>query len=253
MQHQFDLRLKEKEKQIDTLRKSVAEVKRKSEIGSQELQGESLELDLEEKLSLAFPMDKFSPVAKGVRGADLLQEVCNEMQESCGTIIWEAKNTMRWNPGWIEKLKDDQRQSSATIAVLVSVALPEDVTQFELIDGIWVCSLQSYLGLTVALRKYLVDLAFARQATQGKNEKVEMVYRYLAGDEFRQRIEAIVETFNAMHEQLFRERRAMEKNWKEREKQIERMTTNTVGLYGEMRGMIGPGLPVIKALELDDD
>ncbi len=252
LDQEFHFQLKEKEKQIDDLRASVAEVKRKSEVGSQELQGELLENDLETKLSQTFPQDNFLPVSKGVRGADILQEVINESQKICGTIIWEAKNAKRWSQGWIEKLKDDQRSASATFSVIVTSTLPDGINQFGQIDGVWVCNLHSYLGLTLALRKHLIDLSFVRQASLGKNEKVEMIYGYLSGEEFKQRIEAIVESFNAMQEQLIRERRAMEKIWKEREKQIDRMANNTVGMYGEMRGIIGSGLPTIKSLELDD-
>jgi len=253
MDKEYHLQLKEKEKQIEDLRKSVAEVKRKSEVGSQERQGEILEMDIEQNLSRAFPMDSFSPVSKGVRGADILHEIRNEIQQPCGTIIWEAKNAKRWNSAWMEKLKDDQRNSTATFAVLVTSVLPEGMINFGQIDGVWVSDVDSYIGLTIALRQHLVDITFARKASQGKNEKVEIVYQYLAGEEFKQRIEAIVESFNAMQEQLLRERRAMEKIWKEREKQIQRITTNTVGMYGEMRGIIGSSLPTIQSLELDDE
>lgn len=253
LDQEFTFQLSKKEKQIEDLRKSVAEVKRKSEVGSQEMQGELLELNLEEQLRTTFSHDQFSPVSKGVRGADILQNVRNELQESCGLIIWEAKNAKRWSQRWIEKLKDDQRQVSASFAVLVTSSMPDSIKNFGQIDGVWVCDLSTYLGLTVALRKHLIDVAFTRQASQGKNEKVEMIYQYLSGEEFKQRIEAIVESFNSMQAQLIRERRAMEKIWKEREKQIERMANNTIGMYGEMRGIIGSGLPSIKALELDDD
>lgn len=253
MDEEFGLRLLEKEKQIEDLRKSVAEVKRKTEVGSQELQGELLEMDIEERLSAAFPQDEITPVPKGVRGADLVQVVKNTLTENCGSIIWEAKNTKRWNQAWIEKLKDDQRNITAVFAVLVTTVLPPGIQRFGQVDGVWVCDLQSYTGLTIALRKYLIDLSFAQQASEGKNEKVEMIYRYLSGEEFKQRIEAIVDSFNSMQEQLARERRAMEKLWKEREKQIERITTNTVGMYGEMQGIIGSSLPRIKSLELDPD
>jgi len=209
-------------------------------------------MDLENQLKREFPRDRIAPVLKGIKGADLVQEVFDELQSRCGHIIWEAKNTKRWSPGWIGKLKDDQRDASATFAVLVTSVLPSNIERFGQIDGVWVCDVHSYLGLAVALRHHLIDIAFARKAAEGKNDKVEMVYRYLSGDEFKRRIEAIVESFNSIQEQLMRERRAMEKIWKEREKQIQRITLNTVGMYGEMRGIIGSGLPQIAALELDD-
>ena len=251
LHEEYSLQLREKEKQITDLRQSVAEVKRKSDVSSQERQGEVLEEDLESTLSRLFPLDNFSAVAKGTRGADILQEVCNDQAQPCGLIIWEAKNTQNWNNDWIEKLKEDQRRAGAVFAVIVSITLPRGLERFGQVEGVWVCDPRSYAGLTLALRKYLVDMQFTRLATQGKKDKMDLIYDYLSGDEFKHRIEAIVESFTAMQAQLAREKRAMEKLWKEREKQIEKVTGNTVGMYGEMQGIIGSGLPTIKALELD--
>lgn len=245
------LKLKEKEKQIEELKALLEEAKRKSEQGSLERQGEVLELDLEEVLRRSFPQDVIRPVPKGVRGADLVQEVRDEAFRPCGTIIWESKNAKLWNPAWIEKLKDDQRAAGASLAVLVSVTLPEGMRSFGLVEGVWVTGIGFYLPLAVALREQLIRVAFARKAAEGMHEKMEALYSYLSGDEFRHRVEAIVETFSAMQAQLARERRAMEKLWKEREKQIERVITNTVGMYGALRGIVGAKLPEIPALELE--
>lgn len=253
MHEEYHLQLQERERKLESFRNEIAQLKRKSEVGSQEAQGEVFEDDLENALRQQFPQDLFSPVAKGVRGADILQEVRDEMLESCGQIIWEAKNTKNYSQQWIEKLKDDQRQCGAKIAVLVTVALPPEVKNFAQIEGVWVCNANSYLALTVALRQHLIELNFARRSARGKSAKVELVYEYLSGDEFKSRIEAIVESFNSMQGQLLKERRAMEKIWKEREKQIQRITLNTVGMYGEMRGLMGSKVAQIPALELDED
>ncbi len=245
------LKLKEKEKQINDLRKSLEEAKRRSELGSQELQGEVLELDIQSCLEQQYPQDLVSPVPKGVRGADLIQTVRNHRIQPCGTIIWESKNTRNWQPLWLEKLKEDQRSVGANIAVIVSAALPPDVNGFGQIDGVWIASIRVWPALATALREQLIQVAYAHASSEGKQEKIEMLYRYLAGDQFRQRVQGIAEAFTAMQTQLDRERRAMERLWKEREKQIERVMTNTVGMYGEMRGLIGHTLPEIEALSLD--
>lgn len=247
------LRLKEKEKQIEDLRKALEDAQRKSQQGSQETQGEVLELDIEATLAEHFPDDEIRPVPKGMRGADILQKVRTRNGQSCGTIIWETKNTKHWSPAWIDKLKEDQRTVGAAVAILVSVALPEEISGFGRIDGVWIASLRSYPALAMALREQLTQVAFARNAQVGKNEKMEMLYQYLAGDEFRHRVDAIVEAFTAMDEQLHGERRAMERHWKEREKQIQRVIGNTAGMYGAMRGIIGQTMPEIQALSLESE
>ena len=248
-----ELKLKERDKQIDDLRKSLAEAKRKSEQGSMETQGEALELDLEANLGMHFPHDVIAPVAKGIRGADVVQTVHNANMADCGAIVWEAKNTKAWNSAWIEKLKDDQRAIGASQAVLVSVVLPEGIKTFGQLDGVWVTSVAAYIPLAMALRQQLVNVAFARSASEGKSEKMELVYQYLSGDAFRQKVEAIVETFVGMQEQLNREKRAYARIWKEREKQIDRIIENTAGMYGDVRGLIGTSVPEIQGLTLEGD
>ncbi|MBA2410555.1 MAG: DUF2130 domain-containing protein [Gammaproteobacteria bacterium] len=251
LSNEQNLKLREKEKQIDDLRKSLDDARRKSEQGSQETQGEVLEMNFEAALRAQFPCDRLKPVAKGQRGADLVHEVCNNLGEACGQILWEIKNTKHFSPGWIDKLKEDQRAAGASLSVLVSVALPEAVREFGQVNGVWVVGLRAWPALAVALRDQLVQVAFARAAAKGRRDKMALIYQYLSGDEFRHRVEAIVEGFTAMQTQLERERRAMEKLWKERERQIRCIVTNTVGMYGEMRGLIGAGMPEIEALELD--
>jgi hypothetical protein len=248
-----DLKLKERDKQIEDLRKSLAEAKRKSEQGSMETQGEALELDLEANLNSHFPHDRIAPVPKGIRGADIIQSVQNANLLDCGAIIWETKNTKAWNSAWIDKLKDDQRAIGANLAVLVSTELPEGIKTFSQLDGVWVSSVAACIPLAMALRQQLVQVTFARSASEGKSEKMEMVYEYLSGDAFRHKVEAIVETFVGMQEQLNKEKRAYTRLWKEREKQIERIIENTAGMYGDVRGLIGSAVPEIQALTLEDD
>jgi hypothetical protein len=186
-----------------------------------------------------------------MRGADLTQDVRDTALQPCGTMIWESKNTKQWSPNWLEKLKDDQRAAGASVAVLVSVSLPDGISSFGLVNGVWVSSLACFLPLAATLREQLIRVAFARKAAEGMHDKMASLYAYLSGDEFRQRVEANVETFRMMQDQLARERRAMEKLWKEREKQIDRLVLNTVGMYGSIRGIIGAKLPEIPALDLE--
>lgn len=245
------LRLKAKDQQIESLNKLLEEARRKSEQGSQERQGEVLELDIQASLEHRFPQDVIRPVPKGVRGADLIHEVRNGGGQICGSIIWEFKNTKNWSSAWIEKLKDDQRASCAALAVIVSTALPSEIAHFGHIDGVWVACLTAWPALAGVLREQIIQVAFAHAASQGKHDKMEILYRYLVGDEFKHRIEAIVEAFTSMQDQLHKERRAMERHWSEREKLINRVMINTSGMYGDLQGMVGATLPAIPALELD--
>ncbi len=245
------LKLKEKDKLIDELRQALDEAKRKSEQGLTERQGEVLELDVQAELERRFPQDVIAAVGKGVRGADLLHEVRDHALRLCGTIVWETKNTKHWQPGWLDKLKQDQRAIGANLAVIVSSALPDGLVEFGHIDGVWVAGLRAWPALAVALRQQLMQVAFAHAAAEGKHEKMECLYRYLAGDQFKNRIEAMLEAFTALQSQLNRERTAMERIWKEREKQIERVIANIADMHGEVRGILGASVPAIPALELE--
>jgi hypothetical protein len=242
----------EKEKVINDLRTSLEDMKRKAEQGSMETQGEVLEQDFEARLKSFFVHDDIQPVPKGIRGADLIQTVRTTMGAASGVLLWETKNTKAWSSAWIPKLKDDMIEVRATIAVLVSVVLPDGISRFGQVDGVWVSDPLSALPLAAALREQLMAVSRERTASIGKSAKMETLYQYLAGVEFKQKIEGIVEAFTSLQDQLNRERRAMERQWKQREKEIERVVRNTVGLYGDMQGIIGGQIPVIPALELDD-
>ena len=247
------LKDREKDKVINDLKASLEDMKRKAEQGSMETQGEVLEQDFEARLQTFFVHDDIQPVPKGVKGADLVQTVRTPRGDECGILLWETKNTKAWSNAWIPKLKDDMIETRASIAVLVSVVLPNGVKRFDQVDGVWVSDPMCALPLAAALRQQLMAVSRERTISTGKNEKMEALYGYLAGVEFKQKIEGIIEAFTSMQDQLNKERRAMEKHWKQREKEIERVVKNTAGLYGDMQGIIGGQIPAIPALELDEE
>jgi hypothetical protein len=242
----------EKDKQLADLHKQLDDMKRKMDLTSQQMQGEVQELELETILAQQFKHDTIEPVAKGVRGADVIQFVHDERGQLCGRIIWESKRTKAWSDGWIQKLKDDQRASKAELAVIVSSALPKEINHLGYYDGIWVTDFQSTIGLATALRISLIQIAYARNAMVGKNEKMESIYKYLTGPEFTQRVQGIVESFISMKEDLEAERRAIEKIWAKRDSQISRVLKNTSGMYGDLQAIIGSALPNVKVLELPE-
>ncbi len=249
-EEQHQLKDAEKEKQISDMRKQIDELKRKAEQGSQQTQGEVQELALEQLLAVTFPIDTIEPVAKGVQGGDALQHVHDLNGLKCGGILWESKRTKNWSHKWLEKVRDDQRAVRAGCAVIVSEALPEGMKGFALIEGVWVCSWSCVIGLATALRVGLIEVGKSKLASRGQNEKMELVYNYLSGREFQQRIEGIVEAFVSMQKDLESEKRSMHRIWSKREKQLERALNNTAGLYGDLEGIIGPSMKVIETLSV---
>jgi len=243
----------EKDKQLDDMKKQIDELKRKSEQGSQQMQGEVLELELEESLKEEFPFDDIEPVAKGIKGGDIIQTVKTQSGRICGKILWETKRTKNWSDSWIQKLKDDQRDAKADLAILASETLPKGFHHFRLISGVWVTDILSAVSLALALRVVLIQVARERETQVGKKEKMEIAYNYLTGQEFRNRVEAIVESFTAMKVDLEAERRAMLKIWAKRGKQIERVISNAAGMHGDLQEIAGSSLPTIKILELPND
>ena len=244
------LKVMEKEQTIASMQTQIEELKRRAEQGSQQLQGEVQELELEAVLRTKFPRDTIEPVPKGEFGGDALQRVIGPLGQVCGTILWESKRTKNWSDGWLVKLRDDQRTAKADIAIIVSQTLPKDIESFDLVDGIWVTNAKSVFSLAVALRHSLIELASARQALDGQQTKTEMVYQYLTGPRFRHRVEAIVEAFSSMQEDLDREKKAITKQWAKREEQIERVMGATVGMYGDLQAIAGKSLQEIEGLEL---
>lgn len=245
------LRDAEKDKVIADLKGRIDELQRKAEQGSQQLQGEVAELDLEATLRARFPRDVVEPVPKGQHGGDCLQRVFGPTGQACGTILWESKRTKSWSDGWLPKLRDDQRAARAELAAISTVVLPKDRGRIENIDGVWVCESGLAMAMAALLRQILIDTAGAKAAGEGRHGKMELIYDYLSGPHFRQRVEAIVESFTTMKEDLDAEKRAITKQWAKREKQIERVIENTAGLYGDLQGIAGRGLPEIAALELE--
>lgn len=246
----LSLRLAEKEQAIASMQTTIAELKQKAEQGSMQLQGEVQELELEKVLRAKFPHDVISEVPKGINGADCMQEVKDSSGRHCGTIIWESKRTKSWSDGWLPKLRDDQRTAKADIAILVSQVLPKDVTAFDFIDGVYVTELQTVLPLTIALRRSIIDIALARDTGEGQKTKMEILYKYMTGLQFRQRVQAIVEAFTTMSEDLFRERKAVTKAWAKREEQIQNVMESTVGMFGDIQGIAGKAVQEIEGLEI---
>jgi len=251
IEEEFKLKAREKDLMIDGLKKQIDELKRKAEQGSNQLQGEAQEVELYEVLSATFKYDTITRVRKGKEGADDLMEVHNQSGSLCGSILFESKRTKAWSDNWIEKAKNDQREAKADLVVIVSRVLPKDIPHIGQHEGVWTCDLQSATGLATALREALLTVSHARAALAGKNEKMELIYQYLSGPEFKHRIEAIIEAFRYMKEDLEAEKRSTYKRWAEREKQIEKkVTNNAAGLYGDISGIVAGILPEIKALEL---
>jgi len=249
---EHSLKEKEKDRLIQQLKDALEDAKRKAEQGSVEAQGETLEDDLEEWLKRHFPYDEVEAVKKGAQGADVKQVVKDQYGKPAGMILWESKNAKNWSAGWVQKLKDDQRKAGADIGLLVTASLPSDIKQFGTKDGIWVTGYPIPLGVVSLMRESIMSLAFERQASVGKDEKMEALYAYLTGPEFRQKVETIVETFAAMKEQLESEKRSMTRIWNAREQQIGRVLDSTIGMRGQMEGLIGGDMPALPALELPD-
>lgn len=244
------LRVMEKDQTIASMQQKIEELKQKAEQGSQQLQGEVQELELENMLRAKFPFDTIDPVPKGEFGGDALQRVTNQGGQTCGIILWESKRTRNWSDSWLVKLREDQRTAKAEVAVLVSQALPKGVDAFDVIDGIWVTSPRAALPVATVLRHTLLQVNMARAVSEGQHTKTEMVYQYLTGPGFRHRVEAIVEAFSSMQEDLDKERKVIMKQWAKREGQIDRVMSSTVGMYGDLQGIAGKSLQEIEGLEL---
>ena len=244
------LKVMEKDQTIASMQQKIEELKQKAEQGSQQLQGEVQELELENLLRAKFPFDTIEPVPKGEFGGDALQRVVSHSGQPSGTILWESKRTKNWSDGWLAKLRDDQRTAKAEVAVLVSQVLPKGVEAFDVVDGIWVTSPRAALPVATVLRHTLQQVSMARQVSEGQQTKTEMVYQYLTGPRFRHRVEAIVEAFSSMQEDLDKERKAIMKQWAKREEQIERVMGATVGMYGDLQGIAGKSLQEIEGLEM---
>lgn len=244
------LKVLEKEHTIASMQKQIEELKRKAEQGSQQLQGEVQEIELESLVRTAFPMDGVEGVPKGEHGGDLIHRIVGSIGQHCGTILWESKRTKNWSDGWLPKLREDQRAAKADIALIVTQVLPKGVDSFNIIDGVWVTSTLCAIPVAIALRHSLIEVTAARQASEGQQTKMEMIYEYLTGPKFRQRVQAIVEKFTDMQEDLNKERKTMTKLWAKRQEQIRCVIESTAGMYGDMQGIAGKSLQEIEGLTM---
>jgi hypothetical protein len=243
------LRVSEKDQTIESMARTIEELRRKAEQGSQQGQGEALELQLEDVLREKFPMDAIEAVGKGELGADIVQRVNGAVGRSAGVILYESKRTKAWSDNWLPKLRDDQRRSGADVAVIVSQALPRDVDHFDMLDGVWVTHPRCAIPVALALRHALIELDGSRLAQEGQQTKMEQVYKYLTGTRFRQRVEAVIEKFNDMREDLDKERKFIGRQWAKRETQIVAVIDSTAGMVGDLQAIAGRAMPAISSLD----
>ncbi len=248
-----ELREKELLKQIEDQKKLTEEMKRKQEQGSMQLQGEVLELAIEDYLASHFPLDTIDEIKKGANGADCLQIVNTREHQNCGTIYYESKRTKSFQPAWIEKFKNDIRDKKATIGVLVTEVLPIGMERMGLVEGIWICTFDEFKGLCNVLRQSIINLNQAVETQENKGDKMEMLYGFLTSNEFRLQIEGIVEGFSQMQSDLIKEKNSMQRIWKQREKQIDKVVNNTINMYGSIRGIAGNAVQKVHLLEIDSE
>ena len=244
----YRLREAEWRKKIDDAQKANEDLKRKLEQGSQQLQGEDLELEIEDLLSAAFPLDAIEPVKKGARGADVIQTVRLRSGAVCGRVVWETKRAENWSNAWVPKLKDDQQAAGGELAVLVSTAFPAGIGEpMAMYEGIWLVRPDLVRALAEALRTVLIESQRQKAISAGKGESMEAVYNYITSAQFAQKVRAVVDAYQQMRDDLDKEKSAMQRLWKKREGQLERITSNMLGICGELQGVSEETLP-----QLDD-
>jgi len=246
------MRFKEVSKMLEDQKKLTEEMKRRQEQGSVQLQGEVMELAIEEWLAAQFPLDVIEEIKKGARGGDCIQTINTRTRQNCGSIYYESKRTKDFQAGWIEKFKADIREKGADIGVLVTDAMPSGMDRMGLKEGIWICSYEEFKGLCAALRESLIQISAAVASQENKGDKMHMLYDYLTGNAFRLQVEAIVEGFTQMKADLESEKRAMQSIWKKREKQIDKVTVNTIDMHSAIRGIAGNAIQSVKLLELPE-
>lgn len=248
-EEQFKLMLLEKDKKLEAVLKSNEDLKRKLEQGSQQTQGEMMELAVEEMLQKEFPFDEIKPVPKGINGADIIQIVKSSNGKVAGTIIWEMKRTKTWSMGWIEKLKIDQRQVHAELAILVSQCVPDTIRRFGIHEGVWICEFDCLTGMAYALRNQLIELQSVKSMMNGQKGKMDLLYQYITSTEFKHRVEAIIETFSTMQSEIEKERRWFAQKWSREEKNLRNVLDNTLGMHGDLQSIIGKSISELKGME----
>jgi len=247
------LDLAERNKVISDLSQQLKDAQRKAEQGSVQLQGEVLEIVIEQWLATQFPLDTIEEIKKGANGADCLQTIHTRTRQNCGTIYYESKRTKAFSPGWIEKFKQDIRAKNADVGVLVTQSMPTDMPQMGIREGIWICTFEEFRGLSLVLREAAIRISDTLVAQENKGDKMGMLYDFLTGGEFRQQVEAIVEGFTQMESDLASEKRAMQKIWTKREKQINKVVSNTTAMYGSIQGIAGEAIGKVPLLELSEE
>lgn len=245
------LKMMEKDKQLQDALKEAEDMKRKLQQGSQQAQGEVFELEFESLLAQQYPNDKIVPVGKGVKGGDIIHEIWDSKGNYVGKILWELKNTKAWSEGWVDKLKSDRRAINADEAILISEVMPTNMKLAGYRDGIWVTERQLVIPLADTMRAKLIQLFYAKKAAEGKDTKMEILYRYLSGTEFKNRVEAIIEAFTNMQEEIEKEKRYFSNKWARDEKNIRMVIDSTYGMHGDLKGIIGSTLPQIQGIEID--
>jgi hypothetical protein len=245
----FDLKLKEKDTQMESLKKTIEELKRKSEQGSMQLQGEAQELLLEEILRDLFPFDTIESIGKGAEGADTVQVVRNSNMKECGRIIFESKRTKNWSNSWIDKLKSDMRSKNADIAVLVTQVFPRGTERFCERDGVWLCTFSEVAAVASILRDTLIKVAEVKKFEENKETKAQLVYSYLTSNEFKLQWNSIIEAYLSMKNNIEKERIQAEKQWKEREKQLYKIFKGATGFIGSIKGLGGMEIQELPSLE----
>ncbi len=254
LDEEIALKLKAKDEQIEQMKRDIEAAKRKAEQGSQQIQGEALELTIESWLKSKFPFDSIEEVKKGAFGADCIQRVHTREMQNCGVICYESKNTKAWSDAWITKLKQDMLKVNADIGVLVTSVYPNGMDRMGFVDGIWVCSLDEFKGSVFLLRESLIRVAKTIKKEENRGDKMALLYNYLTGNEFQMQLKAIVDGFMAMQSELDKERRSLMAAWKRRQKIIDGVLENTTQMYGALQGIAGNGaIAHIDALELPEE
>ncbi|MEJ8611472.1 DUF2130 domain-containing protein [Helicobacter pylori] len=248
-----ELKFKQQEEQLEMLRNELKNAQRKAELSSQQLQGEVQELAIEEFLKQKFPLDCIEEIKKGQRGGDCIQVVHTREFQNCGKIYYESKRTKEFQKAWVEKLKSDMREIGADVGVIVSEALPKEMERMGLFEGVWVCSFEEFKGLSAVLREGVIQVGLAKKSQENKGDKVNLLYHYLTSSEFSMQVNAIIEGFEQLRADLESEKRAMNRIWKSREKQMEKVFDGTINMYGSIKGIVGNAIGQVKALELEYD
>lgn len=252
MRLESDKRIAELQKQLEMTQRAVEDANRKANQGSMQIQGEIQEDALKEVLSQNFPIDIISDVEKGIKWADIIQEVRSEFGQSVGIIAWESKNTKAWSDSWVEKLKEDRLRVNADISILVTAVMPKGIEKFGLYKWVWLVEWNYVLPIAMMLRGQIESMAHLRTSLVSKDEKMEVLYNYLTSAKFKDKVENIIDAFRQMQDQVAEERRAFESRWKKREALLEQVIKNTGGMYGDLGGVLGGKLAKVEYLELGD-